>query len=152
MRIAVADIRAVHTYESETALDVKNVLGAPPDYVEFNSPIQARVKATISGDDILVSGKAAVKATLCCGKCLEKYEWEIKADFSQAVEASIETLDLVPEIRESLLVELPVRFICKETCKGICEKCGINKNVSECGCSTHTEYARWDILKKMKFK
>jgi uncharacterized protein len=35
-----------------------------------------------------------------------------------------------------LEMEFPLRFLCKEDCKGLCQRCGKNLNEGECGCET----------------
>ena len=50
-------------------------------------------------------------------------------------------------VRSALILELPSRFLCKEDCKGLCSKCGVNLNEVSCDCD-HTERdSRWDVLK-----
>ncbi len=44
-------------------------------------------------------------------------------------------IDLTDEVRESLLLELPMTVLCSEDCKGLCQHCGKNKNIGECNCS-----------------
>ena len=33
-----------------------------------------------------------------------------------------------------LVLELPMRFVCSEDCKGICYVCGANRNIAPCTC------------------
>lgn len=42
------------------------------------------------------------------------------------------TLDDV--VRDYLMVEVPVKAVCHEDCRGICPQCGQNMNESECSC------------------
>ena len=35
---------------------------------------------------------------------------------------------------EALLSELPMRFVCREDCKGLCPVCGRNRNTNPCDC------------------
>ena len=37
-------------------------------------------------------------------------------------------------IREQVLLEFPMRPLCSPTCKGVCPRCGIDWNVSDCSC------------------
>lgn len=46
-----------------------------------------------------------------------------------------QTVDLRPIIREELILELPMRFLCSEACKGLCLECGHNLNLGPCGTS-----------------
>ena len=35
---------------------------------------------------------------------------------------------------EQIYLELPLKPICREDCRGLCTKCGCNRNRVECGC------------------
>lgn len=37
-------------------------------------------------------------------------------------------------VNEEVALSLPSKILCKEDCKGICQKCGTNLNVNECNC------------------
>ena len=41
-------------------------------------------------------------------------------------------------IRDALTLELPLRVLCKEDCKGLCPKCGVNLNTGSCSCPKGT--------------
>ena len=43
-------------------------------------------------------------------------------------------LELTDAIKDALLLELPIRFVCSENCKGLCSQCGINLNTGTCKC------------------
>ena len=54
-------------------------------------------------------------------------------------------LDLDGLIYEDVLLELPMRFLCKEDCKGLCVMCGRNLNLGSCGCKKPVD-PRLDVL------
>lgn len=43
-------------------------------------------------------------------------------------------LDLDELLYSEVIVNLPMKHLCKEDCKGICPKCGKNLNDGKCGC------------------
>jgi len=45
-----------------------------------------------------------------------------------------EWVDLVPYLKEQILLMLPLQIFCKEDCLGICQKCGTNRNEKACEC------------------
>ena len=45
-------------------------------------------------------------------------------------------LDVDQLIGNELLLNLPMKVLCREDCKGICRKCGTNLNHSSCSCDT----------------
>lgn len=62
-------------------------------------------------------------------------------------------VDLGRIVGEQLVLALPVRFLCREDCRGLCPRCGTNLNVGTCAC-TQEEVAsfRLEALKSFKPK
>ena len=54
-----------------------------------------------------------------------------------------------PDYRDDVLLELPSKFLCKESCKGLCPKCGKNLNEGSCTCNTRETDPRLAVLKKL---
>ena len=45
-------------------------------------------------------------------------------------------IDLLPAIREQVILATPLQSLCKEDCLGLCQVCGANLNEGVCGCYT----------------
>ncbi len=43
-------------------------------------------------------------------------------------------LDLLPSVREALLLDQPEYVLCSDQCQGLCPSCGCNWNEAECAC------------------
>jgi uncharacterized protein len=43
-------------------------------------------------------------------------------------------IDLYEFMTEFIALEVPLRYLCDEDCKGLCHKCGKDLNTGECGC------------------
>ena len=56
-------------------------------------------------------------------------------------------LDTEILIYNELLMSLPMKVLCKETCKGLCPVCGKNRNDGECGCDTFVPDPRMAAIK-----
>jgi uncharacterized protein len=59
-------------------------------------------------------------------------------------------IDLSELLRESLLLELPMRPLCSDDCVGLCSVCGKNLNQGPCGCVHDDVDPRWAVLKDLK--
>jgi uncharacterized protein len=59
-------------------------------------------------------------------------------------------MELADSVKEQVLLAAPVKVVCRESCKGLCPKCGKNLNEGDCGCSTVVTDPRWDALKDLK--
>ena len=65
------------------------------------------------------------------------------------IEAPDYKLDTVSLLRDDILLELPSKFLCKESCKGLCPKCGKNLNEGSCRCDLKETDPRLAALKKL---
>ena len=58
-------------------------------------------------------------------------------------------IDVDEALIEQIMLELPLRHLCKEDCKGLCPKCGTDLNFGKCNCDTHEPDPRFDVLRKL---
>lgn len=124
----------------------------------------------ITKTDTTVFIKGALSAIIDseCSRCLEKISVPIggnfaytfvpeKAEAREDVELTAEDLDishyageyiyLTSIVCEQILLQIPIKKLCTENCKGLCQRCGINLNNSSCSCHLVTESNRMDVLK-----
>ena len=147
MRLLVSDIKAARFLEKMEAVDPGPLFGDPPEFVSFRHPVQANLTQA----DIIVSGHVSALITFNCSRCLEDFDRTIEGDFQEVYGLSEEFIDVTNDIRETIFIDLPLRAVCKEECKGICPRCGVNKNFSTCDCPSAKAESRWDALKKYRF-
>lgn len=57
-------------------------------------------------------------------------------------------LDLNEIVFSDVVLDLPIKHICSEDCKGLCTVCGINLNTSNCNCLKKQVDPRLEILKQ----
>jgi len=60
------------------------------------------------------------------------------------------TLDLRPAVREVWLLAAPAFLQCREDCKGLCPRCGIDLNTATCNCLPVSADKRWDALHSVR--
>jgi uncharacterized protein len=58
-----------------------------------------------------------------------------------------EHLQLDEMIQEQIYLSLPMKFLCRQDCKGLCVHCGADLNEVECGCPADEIDPRWAKLK-----
>lgn len=58
-------------------------------------------------------------------------------------------LDLDELLREDILLELPVKFLCRADCKGLCPECGRDRNEGLCQCDSQQVDPRLAVLKQL---
>jgi uncharacterized protein len=55
-------------------------------------------------------------------------------------------LALEDVLREQVLLSLPARTLCQPDCKGLCPRCGQNRNETACSCDSGPSDPRWEAL------
>lgn len=60
---------------------------------------------------------------------------ELAADDLDVFPFDGERLDLEPVFREQFVLAVPFAPLCAETCKGLCQQCGIDLNTGSCSCT-----------------
>ena len=109
--------------------------------------------------------EGTVKLTFAteCDRCLVELPTVLNLQFDRVVTSpdvtTDEEEDEYPEYMEGyqlnvetfvyneILINWPVKILCKEDCKGVCPKCGQNLNTKECGCDTFVPDPRMAVLK-----
>lgn len=87
--------------------------------------------------ELLVRGKVSQTIQCVCSRCGVDFAQEVEVpDFVRSIEINDRTdfVDLTEELREAIILTFPAYPICKESCKGVCFKCGKNLNEGPCGC------------------
>ena len=121
--------------------------------VSFPSPMKVKGDITNTAGYMRMTLTMSVDYEATCARCLAPVSGEFTLDLEKTVAprnllgdldedrlddyAIIEDgfLDMDEPLKEQLEMEFPLRFLCKEDCKGLCPKCGKNLNEGECGCS-----------------
>ena len=120
-----------------------------------------------------VEGVISAKAEIECTRCLEPFEKDLEIPFKASFvtpehfteekeaelnEADLDVsvyeddkIDLSELVREQIILNLPEQFFCSEDCKGLCDKCGANRNLIDCKCIEKEIDPRWAALKNLRF-
>lgn len=144
---------------------------------EFLTPIETRLEVNRVGDIVNVDGELNTSIRIACDRCLVKFENELESlfsltysqDFEDTTEESDDELELSSEemglmpirgeevdfregVQEQVVLALPLRALCSDTCKGLCPQCGIDLNKAECTCTKVVPAGKFAALRKLKLK
>lgn len=147
-------------FSSEQKIDTKEV-SYEPDTVNVGglsyeilskTPVSLTLKNVGKGK-ALVTAKSSFEFELGCDRCLKpvKYTMEIDAqqevispDYADEIDEDAEQtvfmegyqLNVDDLIYSDIVLNWPMKILCREDCKGICRICGKDLNTGECGCDT----------------
>ena len=142
------------------------------EYAQLKNAAEVKGNVTRHIAHTDVEGVITAEIELECSRCLDKidknFEIPFKAAFvvpenyTQAKEAELgaedldvsviegNEIDLTELVREQILLSLPEQVFCSEDCKGLCDKCGANRNLINCNCKENEVDPRWAALKNLK--
>ncbi len=97
--------------------------------------LDLRLESVMEG--VLVSGTATVDLVGECGRCLEPVSETLTVDLQELYaydESEVEEgeasrmegdhLDLEPQLRDQVVLALPITPLCRKDCRGLCAECG----------------------------
>ena len=137
-------------------LDLSSMTSSGADALRV---IQAKMSGHAEREDVgvILTARLRARLELACSRCTEPFEIDLDLPFrltlapeEVAREAGREEAedddaslfyaaegkaDLVQIATEQIYLNLPLKPVCKGNCKGLCPRCGANRNVTECGCS-----------------
>lgn len=135
--------------------------------ISFVGPLNAFGEVVNVNGFFEVTGQTSATISTECTSCLEPFEIklegslkEVYARADEILESSTsdsemigfegDVIDIEPEVIKSLLIELPMRLVCSQECKGLCHRCGTNLNVKQCNCQLEDIDSRLAVLTKLK--
>ena len=154
MKVFVKKISESGTlYKDEIKLDSFESNG---DELTFIKPIVFEGELKKGNDFVEVNGKIKLEYLVSCHLCGNEftrndsiYVFEIYRREPTEDEYLLTGDEIIFDdmIIDNLRLNLPVRFLCKEDCKGVCTKCGKNLNDGKCECISEEKSSPFDILK-----
>ncbi|GHT59224.1 hypothetical protein AGMMS50222_03440 [Endomicrobiia bacterium] len=106
----------------------------------------------ISNGEIYVSGRIKGFVYLECSRCLRICSHPLEISIGTNMNIKNGYVDIGEEIRQLLLLEMPMKPVCSSDCIGICKICGKhNKKNGSCLCADKDDELvkeRWKALVK----
>jgi uncharacterized protein len=132
-------------------------------------PLVAGLEVTQTGRDVLVRGRIRGVMVSECRRCLREVRLPVAESVTLLYRAGIDRaeaereeayplperegeLDLWPAIREHVMLAAPKYPVCRPECKGMCGRCGADRNEGPCGCGTSEPDERWSALRGLKLE
>lgn len=144
---ALANPGQTYPFEAKTTIAEMEVQGDP---LKFEDIV---IKGEIIGseDSVNVAAEISAVAHARCSRCLGPMTLPVTATVNEnfvrtpdpedpdQYELLGHQIDLDPLVTDALLLEIPIRFLCSEDCKGLCPVCGVNRNLVSCTCHEGVE-------------
>lgn len=122
-----------------------------------------------SGREFFCQARINAEVVLDCARCLSPYTAKVgnRTDFiirldpvTSGEEAQVDDdedyvfvqdndlrADFTDQVRQMLILALPMKPLCTEACQGLCPVCGTNRNTGRCNCVVDRIDPRWEGLR-----
>lgn len=138
--------------------------------IRLDNPVKitGSIYATEDEGELYLDAKLTYKYVESCGRCLTEFSPEVENDLSAKIIRNsngqteedddeliiyYESKNSELEIEEAILatVELnrPMKPLCSEDCKGLCDVCGVDLNLEQCDCTKQDIDPRLEKLRDL---
>lgn len=138
-------------------------------YEELAEEVRGDVRLMRTDRGVLVMGEVNTAVTCECSRCLAQFRlpvaFEIADEYLPRIDVNTglpvakgedydeslvidehHILDLGETIRQYAVLNVPMKPLCREGCKGFCPTCGVDRNRQQCSCPTGQADQRWAKL------
>jgi uncharacterized protein len=139
----------------------------------FESSLRSVAKIKKMGKTILIKGSVQTVLRVQCVRCLKEFSYPFSSNFDVTLlplgggaakegerELSEEEMELTYHEGEEIhlseiacgqvFLEIPYQPLCQVECKGLCQVCGIDLNLSACRCVQEGSDGSFSVLRKLK--
>lgn len=147
MSVEIIELNKGKSFKKEVSFIYnKDTISYDGEDIGFVRPIAVSGDISSNGDTITLIAKVKTELELTCSRCLEKFNYPLNLNLTEefSFDAEIEdeniiilnndNLDVTEVVENSIILTLPMKKLCNEDCKGLCQNCGTNLNNQSCGC------------------
>lgn len=153
-------------------LEISDESWFPDHELHRTGPVRSKILLKRDGDDrVLLTGEIRTTIGRDCDRCAESFETELvgsfKLDLEYSAERSVDhaehecspsemdmvylqapVIDVFELLTQQVFLMAPEKFLCMETCKGLCPRCGVNLNQEACDCKKEFRSSPFAVLKR----
>lgn len=127
---------------------------------EPSSAVEVRLRLESLTDGIVVDGTVGAPWHGTCRRCATPVSGTVRSEVHELYQETVtdpdafelegDQLDLVPMVRELIVLDAPVSPLCRSDCKGLCPQCGTDLNTAGCDCAVVSGDQRWSALDQLR--
>lgn len=167
LRLDLARLDREGTVQVEARVPADDALWQGLD-VEFAGPVAIALRASYAGSgEVVVRGRVEAGLVQECRRCLEPVPGTLREELTlvfapgdadsaeddgdvRRFKENAAELDLSDAVREEIVLAIDPYVVCDPDCRGLCPRCGANRNTETCSCTDEEKDPRWDALRALK--
>lgn len=155
----IIDLRELRLNDEPLEVDAdfpSSELVVDSELLHLESPVGSHVVVSLRGDCVRVAGHLHCSLRMACCRCSKPVFQSVDKDFlvdywpdpafreGEELRLTYDDLDvgfyhghqfdLSAVISEQVVLEVPMKPVCRENCKGLCDQCGADLELEPCSC------------------
>ncbi len=133
----------------------------------FATPVEIDVVLDKSTRQVYLKASLSTSGKFICDRCTDEFELALATKYNvfylydegsagsippeevQVITPDTVHLELSEDVRQFVLLSVPLKLLCREECKGLCPRCGANWNTAHCNCKQDASDSPWQSLEKL---
>ena len=133
----------------------------------FLKPVEIDAQIDKTANQVYLKAEIRTSGNFQCDRCLDEFEQPISTSYQvfyvyndvdggkaspdefQIIRPDTVYINLTEDIRQTVLLSVPLKLLCSEECKGLCSRCGTNWNHQTCECHEEIKDSRLQRLKDL---
>jgi uncharacterized protein len=161
MKVDITDITRVNGASTRVEFEEAAPVGEPVAGYVLNTPVSFEGTLTNVNGILELDGRLKVGYRTECYRCLKAVEGQLdirvresfvngKQDAEEIDAYAFEgkLLDMGKAIEDNIVLNLPMKQVCAEDCRGLCRSCGADLNETTCGCGEDPINPQMEVLSK----
>jgi len=134
----------------------------------FSSKVDVEVTLEKSNRQIYLKATIRTTKQCTCDRCLGEFTLPLSNSYQmfyvydtttpagynedevKVISPDTSEIDITEDVRQMVLLAVPMKTLCREDCAGLCPVCGSNLNYERCECEENEGDTRWEELIKLK--
>ncbi len=132
----------------------------------FNKPVYVEATLEKSKKQLFLRAIVYTVGRFQCDRCVEDFDMVLENSYRMyyvyseedskkyeqdevmVITPETNEIDISDDVRQMILLAVPMKLLCYEECLGLCSKCGKNLNFETCTCKVEEIDPRWAPLLK----
>jgi len=139
---------------------VKEIEATKIDYrhkeIKLKGPIKVNLDVLKTDRSFVLKGDLECILILQCSRCLKYFDYMIEVEINDELDIEdiddLHNINIFPLLVSYIIIEIPIKPLHDENCKGLCPICGQNLNEGDCDCEVENIDPRLEKLKEFKQK
>ena len=132
---------------------------------QFSEVVDVDAALQRNGRQLYLSATVRATGSFLCDRCAAPFTFPLSITYQmyyvqdetdagnldpaevQVIPPGLSSIDLAEDVRQMVLLAVPLKLLCRDNCRGLCTSCGADLNTGPCACPPEPADTRWEALR-----